>query len=90
MLPYSHHCGLDEGHPGLHKCMACAQLPGGQVDAVRRVGGRGAARPELVTAECGPFWAHEDCNDPTCTCHCHEASEPSNSDHVPVTERNTP
>lgn len=30
-----------------------------------------ASRPELVTAECGPFWAHEDCDDPDCGCGCH-------------------
>lgn len=46
VLPYSHHCGLDEGHEGLHRCMACAQLPVGRVDAGNRVGGAGAARPE--------------------------------------------
>ena len=72
-LPYSHHCGLDEGHEGLHVCAACTQLPAGRVDAGNRVGGDDAARPELVTAECGPFWAHEDCEDPGCTCHCHES-----------------
>lgn len=47
VLPYSHHCGLDEGHEGLHRCMACAQIPAGRVDAGNRVGGDGAARPEL-------------------------------------------
>lgn len=79
VLPYAHHCGLDEGHEGLHVCAACTQIPAGRADAGSSAGGEAAARPELVTEECGPFWAHEDCEDPGCGCGCHQESGGSGS-----------
>jgi len=79
VLPLTHHCGGDEGHPGPHSCAACTQNLAGAAGAQTRKeplqGGADGNRPgpELVTAECGPFWAHEDCDDPGCTCRCHES-----------------